>query len=435
MKTKLKTIAIIACTVVCALTLPSCTKSTLLGKPRDLSGGFVREDRDELSFEEFLLTVDEFSSAFVSSVYAEYENSENFVVSPISAYMSLALASECAGGRTRAELLDALGVTREQMLSYFPRLYENLNIEYKDGLKVKHTLKLGNSVWVNKGTRVKQQCIDALSDYYLSYSYSADFKNDNKNANKSVRSFVKKQTKGLIDNKFGLSEQTLFTLINTLYLKTLWNNYGDELPILDEKYEFKQSDGTTKDVKLLQGYYLSGRVQSFDKYSTFYTEPIGGYKIKFIVPSEDYGIGEVFTEQTVSNVNSLTGYGEKDDVNKIHYYTRCLFPEFKASCNGDIKEVLKNKFGLNSLFDEAACDFTALTDDKAYCNEIVHVADLTVNRRGIEGAAVTYIPGAGAPGPDEYTEVYEDFTVNKSFGFIVTNYQNVALFAGVINKV
>ena len=76
-----------------------------------------------------------------------------------------------------------------------------------------------------------------------------------------------------------------------------------------------------------------------------------------------------------------------------------------------------------------------MTDDYAYCNEVRHIADLTVNKKGIEGAAVTYIPGAGAAGPDEYTEVYEDFTVDKSFGFIITDYQNIALFSGVVNKV
>ena len=148
-----------------------------------------------------------------------------------------------------------------------------------------------------------------------------------------------------------------------------------------------------------------------------------------------YNIGEVFTAQTVSNVNSLTDYGGVDDVNKIRYYTRCLFPEFKASFNGEIKEVLKTKFKINSLFDENDCDFSTLTDDYAYCNEVRHVADLTVNKKGIEGAAVTYIPGCGAAGPDEYTEVYEDFTVDKSFGFIITDYRNIALFSGVVNKV
>ena len=37
MKKRLKTIAVIVCTAVCALTLPACAKSILLGKPRDLS--------------------------------------------------------------------------------------------------------------------------------------------------------------------------------------------------------------------------------------------------------------------------------------------------------------------------------------------------------------------------------------------------------------
>jgi hypothetical protein len=60
---------------------------------------------------------------------------------------------------------------------------------------------------------------------------------------------------------------------------------------------------------------------------------------------------------------------------------------------------------------------------------------LEVNRKGIEGAAVTIIPGAGAPGPDEYEDVYVDFLVNKAFGFILTDPYNTIIFAGVIYSI
>lgn len=436
MKAKFKTLACVACSAVCAVTFSACSvgKSTQLGKPA-AAAYLGYEERNDAGFVNFKKDADKFAAALAPCIYKTCDNNKNLAVSPVSVYMALSLAAECAAGETRTEVLNALGVTYENLRAYIPDLYRSLNAEYKSGSAVTGTLKLGNSIWVNEGTEVKNDCINSLSDYYYSYSYSADFAHDNAKANKAVRDFVKKQTKGLIDNDFKLSKKTLFALINTLYLKSVWNVYGDDLPFTQEKYSFEQSDGTNKETRLLKGYYRDGRVYEGENYSAFFTSTYNGYKIKFIVPDKGFGAGDVFTEQTLAEVNAIEDYHTFDDENKLHYLTRCLFPEFKCSYNDDIKEILKSKFGINLLFDSKACDFSSLTDDWAYCEGVCHVADLTVNKKGIEGAAVTVIPGAGAPDPGEYKLVHEDFVVDKSFGYIITDSQNVTLFSGVVNQI
>ena len=134
--------------------------------------------------------------------------------------------------------------------------------------------------------------------------------------------------------------------------------------------------------------------------------------------------------------NVVDDYNATDEVNKVRYYTRCLFPEYKCAYNNTLDGVLREKFGINLLFEDPAkygegCDFSPLTDSGAYCGSVRHVTELTVNKRGIEGAAVTIIPGAGAAGPDEYETVYEDFIVDKAFGFVITDNYGTTLFSGV----
>ncbi|MDE6060358.1 MAG: serpin family protein, partial [Clostridia bacterium] len=63
---------------------------------------------------------------------------------------------------------------------------------------------------------------------------------------------------------------------------------------------------------------------------------------------------------------------------------------------------------------------------------IQHVTDLTVNKKGIEGAAVTVIKGAMSSRP---AEIKLDFVIDKAFGFIITDRDNVTLFSGVVNKI
>jgi serine protease inhibitor len=129
-------------------------------------------------------------------------------------------------------------------------------------------------------------------------------------------------------------------------------------------------------------------------------------------------------------------------VNKIRYNTRCLFPSFKASYDEKINDVLKSEFNINTLFDKAKCDLTNFAEvpakyENMYCEKIQHVTDLTVDEKGIEGAAVTLVQldGATSAGPNEYEYVYNDFVVNKSFGFIITNSRNVTLFSGVVKSI
>ncbi|MBR2350910.1 MAG: hypothetical protein IKA67_02640, partial [Clostridia bacterium] len=89
----------------------------------------------------------------------------------------------------------------------------------------------------------------------------------------------------------------------------------------------------------------------------------------------------------------------------------------------------------SDIFDVDKCDFSNITDETLVCEGVVHQASLEVNRRGIEGAAVTYIPMAGAAGPGEYENVYHDFIVDRAFGFILTDSYGTVLFSGVINNV
>lgn len=443
MKTILKIVTVLICAVMLVLSFAACNPSRLAGKS-ELLGEPKKVERVDYStlqtdgYKIFKNSVEAFAADFAAYSYADYTKSDNFAVSPISVYMALALSAECSAGDTRQEILDALGVTHEQLQAHFSTLYRSLAVEYKVGNKVTSLLNLTNSIWINQGAEVKHPCIDSLSNNYYAYSYSADFANNNAEANKAVRDFVKKQTNGLIDRDFKLNDETLFTLINTLYLKTIWNTDGKDLPFAEGKYDFTAKDGTVKRVQLLQSDYISGRAAEFDAFSTFYTTTHNGYKIKFIVPNKGYTVDQVFTAENIATVNSVTNYNYYDELTDTRYETRVLFPEYKCKYDEDIIGTLKDKFNIDLFFKDhinydPACDFSTLTDMSCYCGKIQHVIDLTVNKKGIEGAAVTVIGMAGDAAP--MITVQQDFIIDKAFGFIITDSYDVTLFSGVVNNI
>lgn len=429
----------LGCVALCAVAATGCAsvnsgESTQLGKPK-ATVSLTNEQRTDKNFLAYVDSIDGFSSKLAAEA-VKANTLENFSVSPISAYMALALAAECTAGDTKTEILNALDTDYTELSAYFADLYNLLNVENREKGILLSTLNLSNSLWMNERMDYKQTGISNLSQKFYAYSYIAPFLNNNAAANKAVQSFVKDKTKGLIDLNFGLPENTAFALINTLYWKDVWNHFGEELKFTDENYAFENADGTSKSLKLLQGNYLFGKTGEFDNFKSFYAQTYNGYKLKFIVPNDGVSVREVFTAGNISAVNSFDFAGNAvDEENKIKYHTRCVFPEFATSCNVDLKDILSEKFGITEFFNPDGCDFSNLTNNNVYCEKVQHVTKLKIDKKGGEGAAVTIAAGAdGAPAP-EYDSVFEDFTIDKAFGFVLTDGNGVQLFAGIFNKI
>ena len=86
------------------------------------------------------------------------------------------------------------------------------------------------------------------------------------------------------------------------------------------------------------------------------------------------------------------------------------------------------------MFDEEASDFSGITESDVYVDALIHKCALKVNKKGIEGAAVTAVVGDGAGAPI-YQNVYHDYTVDRAFGFILTDGYGTVLFSGAVNKI
>jgi len=438
MKGKIFKAAAFGCAVLCALGAAGCAggtgECTLLGKP-EKTAILTDGQRMDKNFVGYVDGIDVFSSKLAAeAVKANAE--ENFSVSPISAYMALALAADCAAGDTKTEILQALNTDYTTLSTYFGDLYNLLNVENRQKGKLLSALNLTNSLWMNEWTEYKQTGIESLSQKFYAYSYRAPFLSDNAAANDAVQSFVKDKTKGLIDVNFDLPKDTAFALVNTLYWKDVWNYFGEELEFSDLEYNFKNADGTSEDIKFLQANYLSGNARDFGNFKSFYAQTCNGYKLKFIVPDDGVSAREVFTAENIAAVNAANfAEGSVDEENKSKYYTRCVFPEFSVSCNINLKDVLSEKFGINKFFDRDSCNFSNLTDQGVFCDKVQHVTRLKIDKKGGEGAAVTVEEGvATAPAP-EYFDVYRDFLIDKAFGFILTDINGVQLFAGIFDKI
>ncbi len=395
-------------------------------------------DAKQAGYEEFIDKLNLFAAKLTYEVYSDSNKQTNICISPVSVYMALALATECANGETRDEILNAVGVTYGEVKNFTKVLYAFSNREYyytnmMNKKKILAFEQLANSVWTDKSITLKEEAINNLANNFNCDLFSVNFKTNE--GEKVINAYIKDKTHGIIDGGIELSPETLITLINTFYLKEVWNEDGDKLKFTDKAYDFKNADGSVTRTKLLQGYYFNGNIYEGEGYTSFYTRTEHGFDIKFIVPGDSYKLDEVFTSENICNINNLGDYGYIDEENKLLHHTRVFFPEYKASYDGDLAQILKNDFGINKLFDFEQCDFSNVTDEQLACGGVIHKCSIDVNDKGIEGAAVTVMPMAGAPGPLEgYEKVYHDYIVDRAFGFVITDSYGTVIFSGVINN-
>lgn len=392
-------------------------------------------------YKSFSDKVKDFSANLTSKIYNSLDKSvqQNDCISPVSIYMALAMAAECADNNTRQELLNALGLTYEEISTYTTYLYSLLNREFTSEDDNFQKIVVGeeilkNSIWIDELVELKETGLNSLADKYHTDSYHVPFFTDNKLANNLLRKYVYDNTKGLIDSDFKLGVETLFALVNTFYLKDIWSSFGDELQYAKGNYDFVNNDGSITNTQLLQGYYYEGQLYEEESFSHFYTQTQGGFKLKFIVPKDNYTLDDVFTYENIIKVNNMRNYNAIDDINMIQHNTRVIFPEFEASFDEDIAGVLKEDFNIKDLFDIDSCDMSNVTDADLYCASVIHQTKLKVDKVGIEGAAVTIVQMAGESGPI-YENVFHDFVIDRAFGFVLTDNFNIPLFSGVVEVI
>ena len=374
------------------------------------------------------------SESFINS---DYDINKNIAISPLSIEMCLGLAVYCANGQTRTELLNALDVDYATFNKYYKLLFNELTTLVEDTSgNIASELSLTNSIWIDNDINLSETGLDDLKNDYYCYSFGADFNGNNDNTTKAIEYFIEQKTKGLIKPDLQFSPETFFVLMNTLYLKDIWNEWGGDIPTTN-KVTFTNAGGSVSNKELLAGYTVDGKVLETDDYSCFFTKTEHSKYIFFIKPNKGKALKDVFNKDTMQYVLNRRNYIYQDNEKLERYHTNCVFPEFKASADIDLKKMFVESFNVKTLFDPMKCDFSNIMQEPTpgYIEQFKHVAKLEVNKKGIEGAAVTYMAYAGAAGPDEYTDVYGTFEVDKEFGFILTNYDSDIIFSGTVTNI
>lgn len=385
---------------------------------------------DNTEYQTFVHKIQLFSSRLAVAIYQDSEKNQNFCVSPLSVYMALSMVIASGDGVAQQEILTAVGVTKKEVVDFTKYLYAHLKMEkykYDDELEkevLTSILDLNNSIWINDIVTLKNQGLENLANNFNADSYHVPFTTDNEKANALLSQYVDNKTRGLIKPKLRLEEDTLFALVNTLYMKDIWAGDQEELRVTSKEFDFINANGNIEKTRLMITDYMPGNIYEGDIYRHFYVQTDNGYFLKLIVPKDGYSVSDIYTQETLMEVNSISDY------NTFGHYTSVEFPSFEASYNGNLVECFEEDFDVKKIF-TAGDHMRSLTDQSLFISQIIHETKLKVDEKGIEGAAVTIIVfSPESSGPDGE---YHRFIVDRAFAYLLTDGFGNILFTGVVN--
>lgn len=403
------------------LFMTSCVSVTKIGKGIDKDDLEYSKKNVDLT-KDFDDTYNEFVAN--ASLLAKDTNN-NTCMSPISLYSALSMLAFSTSGNTKAQILNYMQTSEEELTKNYKELYKAS--AYYDSNIDDYRELLTNSLWFDNDFSFKEDGINNVANNSCSNIFKIDFKNPG--ASDYISDYLKDETNDLIDQKIDISPDTKLVLLNSLYLNDPWLRFGDEIELSDEKYKFTNNDNSIySDYFLYRKYngkiYTNEEIRAMSVYTYHY------FKITFIVPNDNYKINDVFNKQNI--ISAINTKYDEYDTELYNYQTTVYFPKFKAESKYDFSNNLKN-LGISDVFDLAKADFSPITDNKISCDKIIHSSKIEVDRKGIIGAAETYVAVSMA-GRYSY-DVYQDFIVDRPFGYLVSDQSNRVLFSGIINNV
>ena len=344
------------------------------------------------------------------------QNGANGVYSPVSLYTAMAMLAELTNGRSRAEVLAALG---EDDLATLRAAVHQLWIDsYCDSGVT--TQRMGSSVWLNEQVEFHREALQTLAEYYYASGYRVAMGSDE--ANRAIGQWINEQTGGLLSDaadNIQTEAMTLLQLYTTLYFKGRWRDTFR--PELTEKslFHLYDADGASVECDFMrrssQGGYRRG-----DGYTAavlpFAAE--GGY-MTFCLPDGDTNVDELLgRESLVSELQEMTDYGAM-----IHWKV----PKFDVGSDVGLNELLKG-LGVASVFSTETADFTPLTETTAFLDTVRQVARVKIDEEGVEAAAFTEMAVCGASLPQD--EIH--MTLERPFIFAIYDAGGLPLFIGTV---
>ena len=361
---------------------------------------------------------------FGLDLFSSNANTENPVISPLSAYLALHMVAEGADGNTKTEFETVLGnLNMQRKLTALAK--EDLISDTTD-----MTFSITDSAWIDDDLHVNEEWLENILSYEQTKAFQMNL--STQDAMEQMNQWVKNSTNGMIDKMIDepLIDETRFVLFDAIYLKGKWKN------------EFSQED--THD----EEFYLAGNesitVPMMNQYEENYTylenEDLEGailpYKnssLAFVAIKPKSFDTDIRTMMDNFSSNELLQFIQSGQNKLINLKLPTFEIAFEKNLNGSLQQL-----GIQDAFDPDRSDLSKIGETTSknpmYVSLVYQKAKVNVNEEGTEAAAVTEIIGVETTACFEPVESY-DLYFNQPFFYMIMDTQNqLPVFMGILDR-
>ena len=345
-----------------------------------------------------------FAVSFFKNVNASEPKTQNVVVSPYSAAVTLSMLAEGAEGQTKAEFNQALGNI----------LYKAVDLGDNDTVVVKSA----NSVWISDNFSPRNRYVSLLEKDFDAFIDVENFASPV--ALEAINNWCSENTdgkiKGILDR---LDRNTVMVLVNALYFQASWDLQFNQAHTTDQIFHGLSGDKTVKMMRLFE-YLMYTEYQGIQIVQL----PYQGrkYSMYVVLPPEGSDISTLISKLDPSAYRTALDMLSTQRV-------KLSLPRFKAETSMILNKPLQN-MGIKTAFTSAA-DFTGIAEmGPLELSQVKQKCYIDVTEGGTEAAAVTAATiRLTSIRPSSHVEM----KVDRPFAFVIADAENRnILFAGKI---
>lgn len=356
---------------------------------------------------------------FNKELNGTYGNGKNILISPLSLFTALTVATNGTAGETKEQMSSVLGIegiSNEKLNDGMNDMMNILNLQKYGGNP--GFIKLYNSLWINKSFQIKDSFEKIAKDYYNSDVFTEDFASPA--AVKDMNNWIDEKTSGLIKNPISeVDPNTRLDIFNVLHFVGKWIAPFDKS--MTKKEDFTSTSGKAISVDMMNGKRFMSYYEDEDtKVGLF---PYYNASMMVLLPK-----GDIDKFATKLNYDMINKYNS----NLKNFETNVKMPKLSFEYKNTMNDSLEN-LGMKLPFDINKADFSNMKsgNDSLYIGKALHDCVIKLDEEGTEAAALTslQLTGSALP-PKEIKELY----MNKPYIFIIQDNNNLVLFVGKVEN-
>lgn len=364
-----------------------------------------------------------FAFEFFSNVFAEEqkEDNQNFMISPFSLSMALAMTWNGSDHDTKHAIQRTLkmnDMSDKEVNSYFKRLKNAIE---KTDPSTK--LAIANSIWTNKDVMILPEFLALNQDYFNATVEAVDFLNPA--TAERINQWADNNTNGLIKEVIDeTNPQALMYLLNALYFKGIWTSEFDAKNTA--KMKFVTENGKSQQVDMMQ--QNAHFNYTSDETMQLIELPYGNqsFSMMVLLPQQGRIIADV-TRNLLDNDYWNNMKSRLRDAN-----VDLFIPKFKTEYSKQLNNVLMD-MGMDIAFSSDKADFSRMSNTPSFISFVKQYTYIATDEVGTEAAAVTTVGMVVTSFPATPQKI--SFKAERPFIYLIQeNSTGSILFMGAVNK-